>query len=662
MTRTTRVFRPATERLIEQRLGVVRPRTDAVRLLRAGQENTERWLTARSATIGASEIGILMMAEHPYHSRFSLWHVKADRWGGFPQTDQQERGHLLEPGIARRFAAAHPRLIVAKANGGLWGDPQLRALSCTPDYLTIDESGLVAPLELKGLATDTRLPTPTGWTTMAQVQAGDQLIGSDGQPCTVTATSDVRWVDCYRLTFDDGTSVVCDGDHRWRVDVGTNGRRRHGQIVTAREIAAGVRNAAGRHRFRVPLAGPMETGPANLPVDPYTLGCWLGDGAARAGRITGADPELFDYITASSGLPVGPDIAPRESCPTRTVYGLETQLRLSGLLRNKHIPDEYQRASVVQRLELLRGLMDTDGTYAQSRRQAVFATVDKALAVAVEELVGTLGERPVLGSHRGYGFGKEVTVWKVQWRPMRYVPFRLLRKADKVVISSARSHTVRRLIVSAVPVPTVPTRCVAVDSADHTYLCTERFLPTHNSDEGGDWDGDEPPVHHRWQVWQQSGIFAAPYGYLARWSSRGYRDYLVPYDHERYCRGAAEAQAFLATVAAGTPPPVDAHRVTGEVLRDQHPYPIAPVLPVEVPADWGDDLDALKEARKQLDAQVKHLDNQIRQAMGDAAFGWDAGGRSYARTRTPRKAYTVKASTIDQIRTKAPPATEEQTP
>jgi predicted phage-related endonuclease len=149
VSRTVRAFRRNTERQIEARFGIVRPVTDAIRLLPPGQENTDRWLAARSATIGASEVSILMMDDHPYHSRFSLWHVKANGWGRFGQTDAQERGHLLEPGIARRFADAHPELIIGRPNGALWQDPQLPALTCTPDFLTIDENGVVAPLECK---------------------------------------------------------------------------------------------------------------------------------------------------------------------------------------------------------------------------------------------------------------------------------------------------------------------------------------------------------------------------------------------------------------------------------------------------------------------------------------------------------------------------------
>lgn len=94
---------------------------------------------------------------------------------------------------------------------------------------------------------------------------------------------------------------------------------------------------------------------------------WLGDGSAAAGRVTKPDIELFDLVSArgySYSPPAGSDPA---KCPTRTIYGLQKQLREAGLLGHKHIPDDYLRSSIGQRLDLIRGLMDTDGTWNRVR-------------------------------------------------------------------------------------------------------------------------------------------------------------------------------------------------------------------------------------------------------------------------------------------------------
>ena len=67
----------------------------------------------------------------------------------------------------------------------------------------------------KGLALDTRIPTPDGWTTMEALQKGDRVFDKDGKVTTVTAISEVKHLPCFRVTFSNGSSVVCDDEHRW---------------------------------------------------------------------------------------------------------------------------------------------------------------------------------------------------------------------------------------------------------------------------------------------------------------------------------------------------------------------------------------------------------------------------------------------------------------
>lgn len=334
--------------------------------------------------------------------------------------------------------------------------------------------------DTKGLSLDTPIPTPTGWTTVAAVQPGELVFGSDGKPCKVIDKSEVRWVDCYRLRFDDGSEIVCDGDHRWPTVSGP-WHAMSAQVLDTRTIAASIRGSNGQRQHRVPTAGPLELPEAGLPIEPYTFGCWLGDGKTAGGEITKPDDELFTLITESSGLQVGQNTNHTGHCQTRTVYGLRSLLRRHGFLGNKHVPDAYLRSSVAQRLALLQGLMDTDGTWHRSRKQASFVSTDKAIAQAVRELALSLGERATIQEVTARGYGREVTAWPVVWRPLRHNPFRLARKAHLVttVGTVARSH--RRMVVAAEPTVTVPTQCLTVDSPDHTYLCGEQFIPTHNT-------------------------------------------------------------------------------------------------------------------------------------------------------------------------------------
>lgn len=346
-------------------------------------------------------------------------------------------------------------------------------------------------VDLKGLAVDTSLPTPTGWTTMRAVQVGDEVFDSAGRPCRVTAKSDVHWRPCYRVRFDDGSSVICDDEHRWLTTAGTMTKRyrwERTEVRSTEEIRRTLRHpSSGQRQHRITLAGSLDMPDVDLPIDPYVLGCWLGDGSTGGGIITSADPEVFERI-AACGYGIGPNLVhphhqkAESRTEMRSVYGLHRQLRLLGLLGYKVVPDVYLRASARQRLDLLRGLMDTDGTWNTGRRQAVFSNTERKLSEAVRELACSLGQRAVLGRMAQRGYGVTVESYPVSWRPVGgVVPFALERKASgaRTVITPGESG--RRMVVAVEEVPTVPTQCIEVDSPDHTYLCTESMIPTHNT-------------------------------------------------------------------------------------------------------------------------------------------------------------------------------------
>ncbi|MCM2578513.1 replicative DNA helicase [Streptomyces sp. MTZ3.1] len=159
----------------------------------------------------------------------------------------------------------------------------------------------------KALALDTPLPTPSGWTTMGEVKAGDHLIDAAGRPTRVVAATDVMvGRPCYRVTFDDGTTVVADAEHQWLTDTrasrraaaeNASGRWSHPSVRTTEEIAGTARCPAdGGINHSVQNAAPVDLPEQNLPVPPFTLGAWLGDGHSVAARIASADPEILQRI------------------------------------------------------------------------------------------------------------------------------------------------------------------------------------------------------------------------------------------------------------------------------------------------------------------------------------------------------------------------------
>jgi replicative DNA helicase len=152
----------------------------------------------------------------------------------------------------------------------------------------------------KALALDTSLATPEGWTTMGEVRVGDRLIGANGAPTEVVAATEVMTDrPCYEVVFSDGSTVVADGSHRWLTH--SRRSRRYGtppEVRTTEEIAATVRIPTANRRVNhsVDNAQPLDLPERELPIPPYTLGVWLGDGHSAAARFTTADPEIVLYV------------------------------------------------------------------------------------------------------------------------------------------------------------------------------------------------------------------------------------------------------------------------------------------------------------------------------------------------------------------------------
>jgi recombination protein RecA len=393
----------------------------------------------------------------------------------------------------------------------------------------------------KALALDTPIPTPKGWTTMGELSPGQEVFAGDGSLTQVTfATPVMTGHDCFRVRFSDGAEVIADADHQW---VTTTLRGRTGRwspaVVTTRDMEATLWARDGHTlNHAIQACGPLEYPAQELLVSPYTLGAWLGDGTTDAAAITCVDPEILDEIrhdgyTVHHNNPGQPDRAPRyriarlpekpvcflagPRCstsgailarglcknhyeserrngrigewPMQPPVSLHTQLRELGVLGNKHIPERYLHSSVAQRLALLQGLMDTDGTVSTGGSGAgrgsgaavcEFSVVNKRLAKDVHELLLGLGikvtlrESPavlqgrVTGTRYRLGFQTDLPV------------FRLPRKAMRLALLRTRRAKLR-YVTAVEPVVSVPVRCIQVDHPSHTYLAGRECIPTHNT-------------------------------------------------------------------------------------------------------------------------------------------------------------------------------------
>lgn len=327
-------------------------------------------------------------------------------------------------------------------------------------------------IDFKGLPLDTPIPTPNGWSTMGQLKVGDLVLGRDGKFCSVTNKSSIHKRKSFLITFDDSSSIIADDEHQWQV-MSADKRYVGEKVLSTLEL-----NPKDKYCC-IKNTSPLELPVKDLPIEPYLFGVWLGDGSSYSGTVTGMDEEIFTEIEK-----LGYTISPNhnrynDKTPTKCIYGLRTKLREHNLFGKGKIPIDYLRGSIEQRLDLLKGLLDTDGTYNKKRKQAVFYNTNKKLVDTVYELAVSLGERPYIWSGIAKGFGVEVVYYHVIWRPTNFNPFKLSRKSNQVTINKASSYY--RRIKSIVEIPPVDSQCITVNSPDSCYLAGKQMLPTHNT-------------------------------------------------------------------------------------------------------------------------------------------------------------------------------------
>ena len=354
---------------------------------------------------------------------------------------------------------------------------------------------IIVGREGKGKALDTRTKvlTTSGWKTMGELRVGDEVFGSDGNPTAVEGSTQPFVGDCYEVCFDDGTTIVADAQHLWITeDYGVRMKKEAPQLHTTVEIGATLRARDGftvNHSVQVaaPLQRPDTQG---FTVTPYVLGAWLGDGTSQSAQITCNDEEILDEIRAEGWwvTKASAKYAWRIR-GGRMRDGFESRLRRLGVWGNKHIPAQYLRASYPQRLALLQGLMDTDGTVGGRGRwhgrgggaaRFEFSVCNEVLAQGAYELLSSLGIKTALRSGPARLNGREVgTRYRLAFGTELPV-FRLPRKAERVTpLNTLRSQ--RRYITDVRKVVDRPVCCVQVAAPDGVFLVGEALIRTHNS-------------------------------------------------------------------------------------------------------------------------------------------------------------------------------------
>lgn len=422
------------------------------------------------------------------------------------------------------WAQRHRYINLPGAHVGLWSADKTPYMVEPMEVLTsLNYTGMVfvGPARTgKALALDTPIPTPSGWTTMGELREGGRLFDERGNVCSVTFhTETMLDHDCFNVTFDDGSEIVADAGHKWFVhDIyGSKSAPHSEKVVTTEDIYRKWRidkgNGAYRSRYAIPVTKALDLPEKSLPLDPYALGVWLGDGSTQGGYLTlnlSDAGEISAKIAGCGDLYVEPlpsQQAGRHAvvCAVRkrdgsSLISILTSMGLGDRGDGKFIPSSYLRASEEQRKELLRGLMDTDGTVDGRQPTYEFVTVFPALKDGISELLNSLGIKHCVTTKEPFYTKDGVrhycqTAYRVtfSW----YQPedvwglSRQIAKARESMLGRKLkpSQIGRRWVRSVTKVASVPVRCITVDSDSHLFLAGRDMVPTHNSDAFWNWAG-----------------------------------------------------------------------------------------------------------------------------------------------------------------------------
>lgn len=347
---------------------------------------------------------------------------------------------------------------------------------------------------------------------LREIKVGDELIGKDGKGTKVVTLFGIDYPDkAYNITFSNGVTITAGIEHKWAVKV--DGAERKYRDFTTQDTGFLVKYFNKGKKLYIPRIERVDMQGEYPDVDPYCIGFWLGDGNSYRSSITAADEEVVKYFSqfyhlrdetynSNYGKAKAYAIEAKESTRERNTKGqfkpdknsFEYWLRTLGLMKSyggeKHIPKQYFSAPYKVKLELLRGLMDSDG-YAHSGAFNIFTQTKGRLLQDVIKLLKSMGITPTISKYRTaeeLNKYKETSQTGLQITSKKDLielgftcndnPFKISRKANRY--RKPKQNSTYR-IISIVEVTKPLMRCLQVDSPDHLFAATEDMILTHNS-------------------------------------------------------------------------------------------------------------------------------------------------------------------------------------
>lgn len=354
--------------------------------------------------------------------------------------------------------------------------------------------------------------TPNGWAKMGNIKVGSEVIAADGSIAKVTGVFPKGIKDVYRVSFKDGTYVDCGLEHLWEVKTCEDRRnKKNARIVTTEQMLnnyiLGKNSKTPYHNYSIRLVKPIQF-KSKLNEDdikPYILGALIGDGGLSRNTIkfTTSDNEILqriekeldkeDKISKFSGNNYDYGIASKITKRDKLGHLLKcnTLLKLEeyGLMgkrsEDKFIPKKYLYANIQERIQLLQGIMDTDGWTDKRDALCEFDTTSEQLCKDVLELIRGLGGKASYSTKQGKYKNKEKViecqkVYRIYFTIRGINPFYLKRKAEKF---SEPKFNYQKIITNIEKVRQEECQCIMIDHPEHLYV-TDGYTLTHNTEIG----------------------------------------------------------------------------------------------------------------------------------------------------------------------------------
>jgi len=355
----------------------------------------------------------------------------------------------------------------------------------------------------KAAALDSKLLTPNGYINMGDVNVGDYVIGSNGKPTKVTGVYPKGEKKMFNITFTDGTIVETCDEHLWAVQTTNHKKRGNGFMVKPLHELMGdlTYGTKGNLKWYIPMVKPIEFIKQETHIDPYLMGCLLGDGGFSSHNIklSSIDSELINEC--GKRLPKGyyfnqvGDTCDWHLCGSdvsdKVIKGKNSVIRnlknynLMGTKSDtKFVPKNYLYNTKKVRLEVLRGLLDTNGYCSKSGTIQHYST-SQQLSNDVKELVMSLGgvarQSDKMGSYQLPN--GEIRMCEICYTltinlPQEITPFKLTRKIT--LLNKNKKYTPSRGIKKIEFSRITKAQCISVEAKDRLYVM-DNYVVTHNT-------------------------------------------------------------------------------------------------------------------------------------------------------------------------------------